>query len=102
LKGFSIVRYNRFVSYEPALAYPTSPLHVNENPWEPQEDFPDIATPTLAEVYVNQGQIVEALSIYERIVADNPEDHVSRRRVLELQAMIAPPPPSEIKGDRKK
>jgi tetratricopeptide (TPR) repeat protein len=66
-----------------------------------KEDFPDIATPTLAEVYVNQGQIVEALSIYERIVADNPEDHVSRQRVLELQAMIAPPPPSERKGDRE-
>ena len=60
-----------------------------------KEDFLDIATPTLAEVYLNQGQIAEALNIYERIIADNPEDHASKQRVVELKAMLAPPTPLE-------
>ncbi len=60
-----------------------------------REDFPDIATPTLAEVYVNQGQLAEAVDIYERILSDNPEDHASKQRVMELKAMLTPPPPPE-------
>ena len=60
-----------------------------------KEDFLDLATPTLAEVYVNQGQIEEALDIYERIIADNPDDHASKQRLVELGAMLAPPPPLE-------
>ena len=60
-----------------------------------KEDFLDIATPTLAEVYLNQGQTAEALNIYERIIADNPEDHASKQRVVELKAMLAPPTPLE-------
>jgi hypothetical protein len=41
----------------------------------------EIATPTLAEVYVNQGQIQEALTIYEKVVAQNPEDQTSIKRI---------------------
>jgi tetratricopeptide (TPR) repeat protein len=66
-----------------------------------KEDFPDIATPTLAEVYLDQGQFAEALDMYERIVADNPEDHVSRQRVVELKAMLAPPTPPEPSEEDK-
>ena len=66
-----------------------------------KEDFPDIATPTLAEVYLNQGQIAEALDMYERIIADHPEDHASKQRVDELKAMLAPPePPEPGEGDK--
>ncbi len=67
-----------------------------------KEDFPEIATPTLAEVYVNQGQILEALHIYEKIIEDHPEDDASRQRILELKAMMAPPPAPEIKDDQEK
>jgi len=49
----------------------------------------EIATPTLAEVYVNQGQIQEAITIYEKVVAQNPEDQTSIRRVQELNALRA-------------
>lgn len=57
----------------------------------------EIATPTLAEVYVNQGQIQEALSIYERVIAQDPDDEASVKRVQELRTMLLaePPPPEE-------
>ena len=65
------------------------------------EDFPDIATPTLAEVYLNQGQVAEALDMYERIIADNPEDNASRQRADELRVMLAPPESAEPdEGDK--
>jgi len=84
------------VKMEPEVAQETE----EETAVSGKEDFLDIATPTLAEVYLNQGQIAEALNIYERIIADNPEDYVSKQRVVELKAMIAPPaPPEPSAGD---
>ena len=67
-----------------------------------EEVLSEIATPTLAEVYVNQGQIQEAISIYERVIAYNPEDETSLMRIQELRTMLEagprlrdlePPPP---------
>jgi tetratricopeptide (TPR) repeat protein len=58
-----------------------------------EEVLSEIATPTLAEVYVNQGQIQEAVRIYERVIAKNPEDQASVRRVQELRGMRLPEPP---------
>jgi tetratricopeptide (TPR) repeat protein len=62
-----------------------------------EEALSEIATPTLAEVYVNQGQIQEAISIYEKVIAQNPEDQASVMRAQELRTMPAaePPPPEE-------
>lgn len=62
-----------------------------------EEVLSEIATPTLAEVYVNQGQIQEAISIYEKVIAQNPEDQASMTRVRELRTMLTaePPPPEE-------
>jgi tetratricopeptide (TPR) repeat protein len=54
-----------------------------------QEELPEIATPTLAEIYLEQGQIEEAIETYETIVAQNPEDESSKDRLGELKAMIA-------------
>jgi tetratricopeptide (TPR) repeat protein len=59
------------------------------------EGLPEIVTPTLAEVYVNQGQIEEAIHIYERILARDAGDLTVRRRVEELRAMIAAKTPDE-------
>jgi hypothetical protein len=44
-------------------------------------------------VYVNQGEIQEALSIYEKVVAQNPEDQASMTRVEELRTMLTVEPP---------
>ncbi len=54
-----------------------------------EEEPPEIATPTLAEIYFEQGQIDEAINTYGIIVAQDPEDESSKRRLEELKTMIA-------------
>ena len=47
-----------------------------------------LQTPTLAEIYCTQGQIQEAISIYEKVVLDDPSDQSSIDRLAELKALI--------------
>lgn len=47
----------------------------------------ELATPTLAEIYFNQGQIEEAISIYESVLERHPEDHEAAKRLEELRAL---------------
>ena len=61
------------------------------------EGLPEIATPTLAEVYFSQGQVQEAVITYEKVVAQNPEDERSRKRLDELKFSMAPESSSEDK-----
>ena len=65
-----------------------------------EEVLPEIATPTLAEVYVNQGQFQEALSIYEKVIEQNPEDQASLARIEDLKSMLTaePRPAKRISG----
>ena len=54
-----------------------------------QEIVPsEIATPTLAEIYYNQGQIDETIATYERVLLDNPNDKASALRLSELKGFI--------------
>jgi tetratricopeptide (TPR) repeat protein len=74
-------------------------LEVEKPVFRFEEDvLSEIATPTLAEVYVHQGQIQEAISIYEKVVAQNPEDQGSIKRIQELSALraVEPPPAEEV------
>jgi tetratricopeptide (TPR) repeat protein len=50
--------------------------------------FADFATPTLAEIYYEQGQIHEAINTYEKILLENPDDKVFLKRLEELKALI--------------
>jgi tetratricopeptide (TPR) repeat protein len=61
---------------------------VEEAPAAEEEEM-EIATPTLAEIYFEQGQIEEAIDTYETILAQDPEDESSGRRLEELKTMIA-------------
>jgi tetratricopeptide (TPR) repeat protein len=47
----------------------------------------EIATPTLAELYVDQNLTQEAIATYERVVAQHPEDERSKQRLEELKSM---------------
>ncbi|MBK5100073.1 MAG: tetratricopeptide repeat protein [Desulfobacteraceae bacterium] len=47
-----------------------------------------LETPTLAEIYCTQGQIHEAISIYEKVILNNPSDRASIERLAELKALI--------------
>ena len=53
-----------------------------------ENTVPGIATPTLAEVYFNQGQMGEAMNIYEKVLMQNPDDERSRQRLEELKAQM--------------
>jgi tetratricopeptide (TPR) repeat protein len=59
---------------------------VPERPGE--QELPEIATPTLAEIYFNQGQLQEAINTYEKIVTQDQEDERSRGRLDELRRMM--------------
>ena len=54
-----------------------------------EEEETEVATSTLAEIYLEQGQIEEAIDAYETILAQDPQDESSRRRLEELKTMIA-------------
>jgi len=65
-----------------------------------QETLPEIATPTLAELYYRQGQIEEAIRTYEKVVAGNPDDERAEARLEELRA--APPPQAMVRTDKER
>ncbi len=46
-----------------------------------------LSTGTLAELYVRQGFIHKALEIYRAILADNPADRITAKRIVELGAL---------------
>ena len=76
---------------------------VQEEAAAPQEEtaLPEIATSTLAEVYVHQGEVAEALTIYRKVLARNPHDEKVRERIEELQAMVPAEPATPVeKPDR--
>lgn len=51
------------------------------------DELPEIATPTLAELYVNQGQLETAIQTYRKVLEQYPEDDRSRSRLEELESM---------------
>lgn len=58
-------------------------------PFSEDEDteLPEIVTPTLAELYFDQGQMDEAISSYESLVTLNPENEDYKNRLAELKTM---------------
>jgi len=69
------------------------------------DDVPEIATPTLAEVYVNQGQLKAAINIYERVLSRHPDDESSRQRLEALRSEMnveTPDKSEEVDGKREK
>jgi tetratricopeptide (TPR) repeat protein len=109
LDAFEAMQSYHAITEETAAAQLRGPgaVEIDESAGEEEAESPEeaaaseIATPTLAEVYVNQGDIDEALSIYRRIIARNPQDERSAQRVKELEALLTGQPPvPEEKIDR--
>jgi predicted Zn-dependent protease len=46
-----------------------------------------VPTPTLAEIFFNQGALEEAIKVYQQVVEGNPEDEKSKMRLNELKQM---------------
>lgn len=66
---------------------------------EDTEFFTELATPTLAEIYYNQGLIQEAINTYRSILSANPEDKEAARRIEELTALIDEKKDAPVKND---
>ena len=100
----AIACLRKYLSYHPDDHEAKARLDTLQTPQEPEISEPpepgfaqgsptlqDLATPTLAEIYFNQGQIQEAIEIYESVLARHPEDHEAARRLEELKAMVESP-----------
>ena len=46
-----------------------------------------VPTPTLAEIFFNQGALEEAIKVYQQVVEANPDDEKSKMRLNELKQM---------------
>ncbi|NVM25025.1 MAG: tetratricopeptide repeat protein [Desulfobacterales bacterium] len=54
----------------------------------PKEEEPSVLpTSTLAEIYYKQGELEEAIKVYEQVVEASPDDEKSRIRLNELKEM---------------
>lgn len=58
-----------------------------------------LKTATLAELYVSQGVLPSALSIYQELLKDEPENPDYRKRVAEIQQALAPQVPQEAPAE---
>ena len=47
----------------------------------------EIYTQTLAELYATQGATGEAIEVYEKLIADDPDNEALRRRLTELESL---------------
>lgn len=54
----------------------------------------DFTTNTLAELYITQGFYEKAIDIYERMLADNPENRAIQAKLDQVRAMAGPSAPS--------
>jgi tetratricopeptide (TPR) repeat protein len=77
---------------------PPEPALDSETEKTPEEEaIVDLATPTIAELYLKQGRISEAISIYEKIVLTNPMDTDSQQRLAQLKSGLSEEPIPEEK-----
>ncbi len=57
-------------------------------PEEEEDAIVDLASPTIAELYFSQGQVMEAISTYEKILLKDPEDKFALSRLAELNEFV--------------
>jgi hypothetical protein len=60
------------------------PSGVPEGPAEPQ---PPLASPTLAELYLNQGVTDKAIEVYRQLLEREPGNERARARLVEIEAL---------------
>jgi tetratricopeptide (TPR) repeat protein len=69
---------------EPSVAETAAALDTRRDSEE--DEFGELATPELAEIYFHQGLVNEAISTYEKVLSEKPEDEAVRKRLAELKA----------------
>jgi tetratricopeptide (TPR) repeat protein len=66
----------------------SQPPPVEEPEEAPTKDVAEIVTPTLAEIYFNQGQVQEAVSTYEKVLEQEPQNLQAGKRLEELTTLL--------------
>ena len=66
---------------------PAIPATQHPRPQAQENLFADLATPTLAEIYFDQGQIEEAIRTYEKVLMKDPHDNSSKGRLIQLKEL---------------
>ena len=66
---------------------------------EEKDEFAELATTELAEIYYNQGLIHEAINTYELALLNNPDDKTSMERLAELKALNTDEPEQQTGAD---
>jgi len=66
---------------------------------EEKDEFAELATTELAEIYYNQGLINEAINTYELALLTNPDDKTSMERLAELKALNIDKPEQQAAAD---
>ena len=66
---------------------------------EEKDEFAELATTELAEIYYNQGLINEAINTYELALLSNPDDKTSMERLAELKALNVDKPEQQTAAD---
>jgi tetratricopeptide (TPR) repeat protein len=66
---------------------------------EEKDEFAELATTELAEIYYNQGLINEAINTYELALLTNPDDKTSMERLAELKSLNGHKPEQQTAAD---
>jgi tetratricopeptide (TPR) repeat protein len=96
-KGVEAGELSPKVEAEPEMAQAWEPVEEGLIEEEEETPFPeeeedaivDLASPTIAELYFSQGQVLEAISTYEKILLKDPEDKLALSRLAELNEVVA-------------
>jgi len=59
----------------------------------------ELATPTIAELYLSQGRKAEAIAIYEKMIENSPRDDAIRQRLTGIKSPLSRPEASEPTGE---
>jgi tetratricopeptide (TPR) repeat protein len=94
-------------AYQPAeYEVPVAESVPAGEPWNPPSPEPEpdlVVTETMAQVFLRQGHVVEALAVYRELATREPEAHHLHSRIAELEekqaAAAAPPRPSLLARD---
>ena len=75
-------------------AFPAIERAGQDAPRPAESTTDDFTTNTLAELYITQGFYEKAIDIYERMLADNPENRAIQAKLDQVRAMAGPSVPS--------
>ena len=81
-----VARVDHLTKVDPVIAKIREEEAEEEFEDEGSDPFPNVATVTLAEIYLQQGLKEQALQIYRQLVERQPDNEAAQKRLRELEA----------------